>query len=591
MDRPTAAAFNPKLFRLGDVLVSKGLIDAAQLKQALELQRTSGRKLGRALTELNFVSDEQIGEVVADQLGIEFVDLGRRQMDPRYVARLSEAQARRFRAIVLGPKSGSSSIGAGSTSAGSPAEALVVGLVDAADMVSFDQLSRLLKTSITPAVVTEAALLAAFEQIYQRREEMAGLASQVAADVAPDTADVVNLSGLEAGAAAEEAPIVKLLNSLFQSAVSRGASDIHIEPQERSLQIRLRVDGVMQVQSSPDPRIASAVVQRLKLMANLDISEKRLPLDGRFRVKVGRTMLVDVRISTLPTQFGESVVMRLLMQDPARMRLDALDMPAPILARLRAALTASAGMVLVTGPTGSGKTTTLYAALSELNTTQAKIITVEDPVEYRLAGLNQVQVNEKVDLTFSRVLRACLRQDPDVILVGEMRDTETAEIGLRAALTGHLVLSTLHTTSAASTPLRLRDMGVAPYMVALGVRLVIAQRLVRMICKHCSAPAAPAAHERLWLAQAEAATDAVNYFAGQGCPACHHSGYSGRMAVYEMLEMTPALIQLANADDPTGFAAEAQRAFAEYSLRRNVLALVAQGRTTLAEAMRVGAGH
>ncbi len=584
MDRPTAAAFNPKLFRLGDVLVSKGLINAKQLQQALELQRSSGRKLGRALSELNFVSDEQIGEVVADQLGIDFVDLTRRQLDPTYVARLSEAQARRFRAIVLGPKPGTAG------GPGSPNEALIVGLVDAADMVSFDQLSRLLKTAITPAVVTESALLAAFEQIYQRREEMAGLASQVAADVAPDVADVVNLSGLEAGAGAEEAPIVKLLNSLFQSAVSRGASDIHIEPQERSLQIRLRVDGVMQVQSSPDPRIASAVVQRLKLMANLDISEKRLPLDGRFRVKVGRTM-VDVRLSTLPTQFGESVVMRLLMQDPARMRLDALDMPAPILARLRAALTASSGMVLVTGPTGSGKTTTLYAALAELNTTQAKIITVEDPVEYRLPGLNQVQVNEKVDLSFSRVLRACLRQDPDVILVGEMRDTETAEIGLRAALTGHLVLSTLHTPSAASTPLRLRDMGVAPYMVALGVRLVIAQRLVRTLCKHCAAPAPLAPHESLWLAQDEATTELTQILTGQGCPACHHTGYSGRMAVYEMLEMTPALIQRANADDPTGFAQEAQRAFAEHSLRRNVLALVAQGRTTLAEAMRVGAGH
>ncbi len=590
MDRPTAAAFNPKLFRLGDVLVSKGLINAAQLKQALELQRNTGRKLGRALTELNFVSDEQIGEVVADQLGIEFVDLGRRQLNPAYVARLSEAQARRFRAIVLGPKLGNLGNVGGTGGPGSPSEALVVGLVDAADMVSFDQLSRLLKTAITPAVVTEAALLAAFEHIYQRREEMAGLASQVAADVAPDGADVVNLSGLEAGAAADEAPIVKLLNSLFQGAVSRGASDIHIEPQERSLQIRLRVDGVLQVQSNPDPRIAGAVVQRLKLMANLDISEKRLPLDGRFRVKVARTM-VDVRISTLPTQFGESVVMRLLVQDPARMRLDALDMPAPILARLRAALTASSGMVLVTGPTGSGKTTTLYAALAELNTTQAKIITVEDPVEYRLPGLNQVQVNEKVDLSFARVLRACLRQDPDVILVGEMRDTETAEIGLRAALTGHLVLSTLHTPTAASTPLRLRDMGVAPYMVALGVRLVIAQRLVRTICKHCVAPAEPAAQERVWLAEGETPAVTPEVFHGRGCPSCNHSGYSGRMAVYEMLEMTPNLIQLANADDPTGFAAEAQRSFAEHSLRRNVLALVAQGRTTLAEAMRAGAGH
>jgi MSHA biogenesis protein MshE len=330
------------------------------------------------------------------------------------------------------------------------------------------------------------------------------------------------------------------------------------------------------------------VVQRLKLMSNLDISEKRLPQDGRFRVKSGSTTL-DVRISTLPTQFGESVVMRLLVQDAGRMRLDALHMPRPILERLRAALTASSGMVVVTGPTGSGKTSTLYAAMAELNTPDVKIITVEDPVEYRLAGLNQVQVNEKVDLTFSRVLRACMRQDPDVILVGEMRDRETAEIGLRAALTGHLVLSTLHTNSAAATPMRLRDMGVAPYMVALGVRLVLAQRLVRTICTGCHTDAPLAPHEREWLG--DDLTDSYKAYRGAGCNACHQTGYSGRTAVYEMLEMTPALVQLANADDPAGFALEAARAFSAFTLRRAVLDLVAEGRTTLAEALRAGSGH
>ncbi len=578
MDRPTAAAFNPKLFRLGDVLVSKGLINAEQLGRALELQKSTGRKLGRALAELKLVTEEQIAEVVADQLGIDYLDLARRELDPSEVRRLSEAQSRRFRAIVLGPKDG----------------ALAVGMVDAADMVTFDQLGRTLKAVVRPVVVTEDALLAAIERIYQRKEEMAGFASQVAADVG----DVLNLSGLESSATADDAPIVKLLNSVFQSAVTRNASDIHIEPQERNLQIRFRTDGVMQVQSSPDPRISGAVVQRLKLMASLDIGEKRLPQDGRFRVKVGTTML-DVRISTLPTQFGESVVMRLLAQNADRMRLDLLDIPAPILKRLRAALTASSGMVLVTGPTGSGKTTTLYAALAELNTPDTKIITVEDPVEYRQAGLNQVQVNEKVDLTFSRVLRACLRQDPDVILVGEMRDAETAEIGLRAALTGHMVLSTLHTTSAAGTPLRLRDMGVAPYMVALGVRLVLAQRLVRTICKNCIGETTAQPHEQEWLDEwskkdpgqdAAHGAGALRLSRGQGCPSCHGSGYAGRVAVYEMLEMTPALIHLANADDPAGFAAEAQRAFAEFTLRRAALQLVHAGRTTLAEAMRVGSG-
>jgi MSHA biogenesis protein MshE len=568
MDRPKAPVFNPRRFRLGEVLISKGLIDDAQLTKALELQKTSGRKLGRALTDLKMVSESQIGEVVADQLGIRFIDLAHHELEPSLVLKLPEVQARRYRAIVLGNEN----------------DGLLVGMVDPADMVGFDQLSRALKTHVVPVVVAEGALLAAIERIYQRKDEMAGFAREVAADVGEG---VLSLAGLESSVSADEAPVLKLINSIFESAVTRGVSDIHIEPQERTLQIRFRIDGVMQVQSTPDPRVAGALVQRLKLMSSLDIAEKRLPQDGRFRVKSG-TVTLDVRISTLPTQFGESVVMRLLIQDSGRMRLGAIGIPEAILKRLRAALTASSGMVLVTGPTGSGKTTTLYAALSELNTPEVKIITVEDPVEYRVPGLNQVQVNDKVDLNFARVLRSCLRQDPDVILVGEMRDSETAEIGLRAALTGHLVLSTLHTTSAAGTPMRLRDMGVAPYMVALGVRLVVAQRLVRTICAQCRAEVAPAAHEREWLG--DSVDGSYRAFKGAGCNACHQTGYVGRTAVYEMVEMTPALVHLANADDPAGFAAEAQRAFADHTLRRNVLVMVAAGRTTLAEAMRVGSG-
>ncbi len=571
MDRPSAPVFNPQRFRLGDVLASKGLVTPEQLNKALALQKSSGRKLGRALIDLKFVTDTQICEVLADQLGIDFVDLTRREPDPVYVKQLPEALARRFRALVLGARG----------------EGLEVGMADPADMVTFDQLSRALKATLHPAVVAEDALLATIERIYQRKDEMAGLAREVVADVGDG---VLTLAALETSSSAEDAPVVRLLHSIFQSAVSRDVSDIHIEPQERQLQIRFRIDGVMQVQTSPDARIAGAVVQRLKLMSSLDISEKRLPQDGRFRIKVGATML-DVRISTLPTQFGESVVMRLLAQNADRLQLDALNIPEPILKRLRAALNLSAGMVLVTGPTGSGKTTTLYAALAQLNNLETKIITVEDPVEYRLPGLNQVQINEKVDLTFARVLRSCLRQDPDVILVGEMRDQETAEIGLRAALTGHLVLSTLHTTSAAGTPLRLRDMGIPPYMVALGVRLVLAQRLVRTICSHCRTEATVLPHEQEWLSEDEVfAKSGHKPMHGAGCGHCHQTGYAGRIAVYEMLEMTPALVHLANQDDPAGFAAEAQRAFAQYTLRRSVMALVSEGRTTLAEAMRIGSG-
>ncbi|MDP1693056.1 MAG: ATPase, T2SS/T4P/T4SS family [Burkholderiaceae bacterium] len=572
MDRPAAATFNPRRFRLGEVLVSRGLIDEAQLARALDAQKTSGRKLGRALTDLKLVTEVQIAEVVADQLGLRFEDLARFELDPALTGRLPEVHARRYRAIPLRETP----------------RGLEVGMVDPADGVSLDQLSRNLKTDVLPVVVAEGALLAAIERVYQRREEMAGFAREVAADIGDG---VLSLSGLENKASADDAPVVKLINSIFEAAVTRKASDIHIEPQERALQIRYRVDGVMQLQSAPDARIAGAVVQRLKLMGSLDISEKRLPQDGRFRVKTGSTTL-DVRLSTLPTQFGESVVMRLLVQDAGRLKLDALHMPAAILKRLRAALMAPSGMVVVTGPTGSGKTTTLYAALAELNSPDLKIITVEDPVEYRLPGLNQVQVNEKVELTFARVLRACLRQDPDVILVGEMRDQETAEIGLRAALTGHLVLSTLHTNSAAATPMRLRDMGIPPYMVALGVRLVLAQRLVRTICGQCRAEAEAAPHEREWLGDdAPPAAGRYRAWRGAGCPACHQTGYAGRMAVYEMLEMTPALMHLVNADDPAGFVAAAQREFAEFTLRRAVLELVAQGRTTLAEAMRVGSAQ
>jgi len=569
MDRPVAPFLNPQRFRLGEVLVSQGLIDEAQLAQALAHQKRSGRKLGHALIDLKLVSEAQICEVVAGQLGIAYVDLMRHELDPQQVRRLSETQARRFRAVVLGPKG----------------NGVEVGLVDPADLVSLDQLARVLDQPVQPAVVSEEALLATIERIYQRKEAMASLARDVAADVGAGSA--LSLNGVDLQASGDDAPVVRLLQTIFQAAVAREASDIHIEPQEAALQIRFRIDGAMQVQSTPDARIAGAVVQRIKLMAALDIAEKRLPQDGRFRVKVSDTVL-DVRVSSLPTQYGESVVMRLLAAHPQRSRLDAIGLPEAILKRLRAALAGSSGLVLVTGPTGSGKTTTLYACLTEINAPDIKIITVEDPVEYRLPGLNQVQVNDKVELSFARVLRSCLRQDPDVILVGEMRDTETAEIGLRASLTGHIVLSTLHTNDAASAPMRLRDMGVAPFMVATGLRLIIAQRLVRRICAQCREPAAAGGHEAEWLGADLRQPDGQHrVFRGRGCNTCHHTGYKGRMAVYEMVEMTPELVRLANADDPSAFVARARSDFAEHTLRRHVLALLGAGETTVAEAMRV----
>jgi MSHA biogenesis protein MshE len=324
-------------------------------------------------------------------------------------------------------------------------------------------------------------------------------------------------------------------------------------------------------------------------MSDLDISEKRLPQDGRFNVKT-RTSSVDVRISTMPTQHGESVVMRLLTQSGGILTLDKLGLPPRLHERLQVVLRRPSGAILVTGPTGSGKTTTLYAALALLNTPENKIITVEDPVEYRLPGVNQVQVHEKIDLTFSRVLRSALRQDPDVILVGEMRDRETVETGLRAAMTGHMVLSTLHTNDAITTPLRLLDMGAPRYMVAYSLQLVIAQRLVRLICESCAEPYQLLPAERLWLARERAAAvDDHRYLKGKGCSHCNGSGYLGRRGVYEMLEMTRPVVEAMNQEDPGAFVAAATHEIGADTLRAHAAILVGQGKTTVEEAMRVSA--
>ncbi|TBR11266.1 MAG: type II/IV secretion system protein, partial [Rugosibacter sp.] len=442
----------PEKIRLGDLLVQQGLITAEQLKHALDEQKRTGRKLGRVLVESNYVTEEGISTALARQLGADFIDLRQFNPKPEHINLLPESQARRLRALVLSER----------------ADMLLVGMADPTDLAAFDDLARLLKRDIDLAVVTESQLMGTIDRVYTRTEEISGLAKELTADLSDMPAEFGNLLGLTAGA--EDAPVVKLLNTVFEEALKLRASDIHIEPQESSLIIRFRIDGVLRIQTEADAKISTALVLRLKLMSGLDISEKRLPQDGRFNIKL-RNEAIDIRISTMPTQHGESVVMRLLAQNTGLLHLDRLHMPPHILERFRHAINRPSGIVLVTGPTGSGKTTTLYAALNALNTPEKKIITVEDPVEYRLPGINQVQVHEKIDLTFSRVLRSALRQDPDIVLIGEMRDQDTAEIGMRASMTGHLVLSTLHTNDALSTPIRLLDMGVPRYMVALSVQI------------------------------------------------------------------------------------------------------------------------
>jgi MSHA biogenesis protein MshE len=520
------------------------------------------------LIEQGFASEEQICEAISRQLNIPYVNLKFYNFNDQVVRRLPEAQARRFRAVVLEDR---------------PASCLI-GMADPTDLFAFDEITRLLKRDIEVAVVSEAALLQNIDRIYRRTDQISGLAKELERDVGDS---YIDFGALGAGVGAEEAPVVKLLQSVFEDAVQVNASDVHIEPLENRLQIRFRIDGALMPQTQSDPKIAPSLALRLKLMAGLDISEKRLPQDGRLMVSV-RDEKIDVRMSTMPCQYGETVVLRLLNRRATVQSLDKLGIPDDIRRRFTEIIRRTAGMVLVTGPTGSGKTTTLYAALAELNTPDRKIITVEDPVEYRLAGITQVQVNEKIDLTFARVLRSTLRQDPDVILIGEIRDEETAQIGLRAALTGHLVFSTLHTKDAANTPLRLIDMGAPSYMVATSVHAVIAQRLVRLICESCIVNVVPDAEEGRWLeAVVGPQWSGQRYSRGTGCSQCNGLGYAGRTGVYEMLEMTPDLVRAANTADPNAFLETAKAHLSGRTLTDRALALVAEGRTTVSEAMKV----
>ena len=560
----------PQKVRLGDLLIQQGLLTDEQLKIALDEQKRTGRKLGRVFVESGYVTEEGISQALARQLRIPFVDLKNFTPKPDLIKLLPEAPARRFRAMVL---------------AQLPDGRLQIGLADPSDLQAYDEITRLVKREIDLAVVTESQLLAMVDRVYHRGEQITGLAKELTAELGDMPIEFGELLGLNPGA--EDAPVVKLLQTVFEEAMRLRASDIHFEPQEKSLRIRFRIDGVLHIQTEADAKVSSAVALRLKLMSGLDISEKRLPQDGRFNIKV-RSNPVDVRISTLPTQYGESVVMRLLAQNTGLLELDKIGMPPRVLERLRHALKRPSGMVLVTGPTGSGKTTTLYAALNELNSPEKKVITVEDPVEYRLGGLNQVQVHEKIDLSFSRVLRTVLRQDPDIVLIGEMRDQETAEIGMRAAMTGHLVLSTLHTNDAVSTPIRLLDMGVPRYMVALSVHMVIAQRLVRIICSNCREAYALTPNEHEWLRyELGNGIDSHTYHHGRGCSHCANTGYQGRSGVYEFLEMSDTVVEAINHEDPGEFMRVARQQMAGETLRRDAVRLVLSGRTTVSEAMRV----
>ncbi|WP_297528110.1 GspE/PulE family protein [Thiohalobacter sp.] len=561
----------PKRVRIGDLLVEKKVISEAQLQAALADQKKSGRKLGRVLVDNGFITEDALLRLLSEQLDIPYIDLSRFELDPALVQRLPETYARRYRALVLKETD----------------DGYLVGMADPTDIFAYDELARILKKPLSLAVVKEADVLRCIDQAYQQGEQLRSLASEVGQDIAENAFD---LGDLAADSSRSDAPVVRLIQTIFEDAVRVNASDIHIEPDEDALRIRRRIDGVLHEQVMDERRVAAALVSRLKLMAGLDISEKRLPQDGRFTLRI-QDKRIDVRLATMPTQNGEAVVMRLLDPDAVRLDLAELGMPPSLLAAYRKVVHRPHGLVLVTGPTGSGKTTTLYATLAELNRPQTKIITVEDPVEIQMPRINQVQVNPKIGLDFATVLRTALRHDPDVVLVGEIRDRETGEIALRAALTGHLVLSTLHTNDAVSTALRLIDMGLEPYLVASAVQAIEAQRLVRRICDHCRAPYRPEPAERAWLQGLLGDDQPVPEFhAGTGCGHCNHTGYRGRIGVYELLRMEAPLIDALRRNDPSAFEAAAAAQPGHRPLVHEALDLARQGVTTLSEAMRLSGG-
>lgn len=556
-----------KKMRIGDMLIKKGVIDQSQLETALEVQKKTGQRLGRVLVQLEFVEEENFLTLLSQQLEIAYIKLSDFKFNPEITQRLPETLARRFRAVVLMEDT----------------DGLVVGMADPMDLFVHDELERVLGCRIKPAIICETELLSTFDVVYRRTEEISQIASELSGELGDDTFEALQMET----DTAEDAPVVKLLQTLFEDAVQVKSSDIHIEPDEKVLRIRQRIDGVLHEHVMNEKRIANAVVLRLKLMSGLDISEKRLPQDGRFNMTVNGSK-VDVRISTLPTQYGESVVMRLLDQSGGVTSLDEVGMPADILARFRSQIKAPHGLVLVTGPTGSGKTTSLYGALRELNTAEKKIITAEDPVEYQLPRISQVQINDKIGLNFAKVLKATLRQDPDVLLIGEIRDQETAEIALRASMTGHLVLSTLHTNDAISSTMRLIEVGVEGYTVAGALRAVIAQRLVRRICSSCVVAQQPTSQEKAWLRAVMGPEAAVaHYVKGRGCNNCNHTGYRGRIGVFEFLEMDNTLSDLLRKEDTAEFA-KAARAMPNFkTLAECALDYARDGITTIEEVQRV----
>ena len=565
--------------RLGDLLVKEKVITQEQLEQATKLQKESRTRLASALVKLGFLSDEDVTNFLSRQYGVPAINLSYFEIDPAVVKLIPYETAKRYQILPL------SRVGA----------SLTIAMVDPTNVFAMDDIKFMTGFNIEPVVASESSIVEGIDKAYgtSKEEELESVMQSM--NDAGDAADIevqaeeqeLELQQLEK--AADEAPIVKLVNLVLTDAVKRGASDIHMEPYEKEFRVRFRIDGVLLAIMNPPLKLKDANTSRLKIMAKLDISEKRLPQDGRIMLKMqigGKKKQLDFRVSTLPTLWGEKIVLRLLDKENLRLDMTKLGFESESLVKFEKAILKPYGMVLVTGPTGSGKTNTLYSAISRLNQPDTNIMTAEDPVEFQLGGVNQVQMKEQIGLNFAAALRAFLRQDPNIILVGEIRDFETAEIAIKAALTGHLVLSTLHTNGAPETITRLMNMGIEPFLVATSVHLICAQRLVRRICKDCAEPIEVPAQALIDEGFTPEEAKTVQIMKGKGCTVCNKTGYKGRAGLYEVMEVDDEIRELVLVG---ASAVELKKKAIErgmITLRRSGLTKVAQGVTSLEEVAR-----
>jgi type IV pilus assembly protein PilB len=561
----------PPTNRLGELLVREKLISLQQLRSAQEEQRRTGGNLGYALAKLGYLSDSEMTNFLSAQYKVPAVNLDEYEVDPEVLKLVPKEVAEKHKIVPLS-RAGSS---------------LIVAMSDPTNLHAIDDIKFLTALNVEPVVASETAIMATLDRYYNAgpsyEDVMAGFdEGEIAFGSEEEDVNVLELEK-----ASEDAPVVRLVNMILLNAIKKGASDIHVEPYEKKLRVRYRIDGVLLEEMAPPLKLKAALVSRLKIMSSLDIAERRLPQDGRIKLKLGKDREMDFRVSVLPTIWGEKVVLRLLDKGNLQLDMTKLGFDAGPLADFKWAIGQPWGMVLVTGPTGSGKTTTLYSALSELNKTDSNISTAEDPVEYNLHGINQVQMHEEIGLNFAMALRSFLRQDPDIIMVGEIRDFETAEIAVKAALTGHLVLSTLHTNDAPSTISRLLNMGVEPFLITASVNLVLAQRLARRVCSACAEPVAADPKVLADLGFTPEQMASAKLMKGRGCKTCNGSGYKGRVALYEVMRFTDNLREMVLQGASTAELKAAAVKQGMITLRAAGNMKIAQGVTTPEEVLRV----